>query len=52
MKKSYLEPELLIRKYGISANDIFTTSDLDDDDEYTKPNSNSGGTGGTDMFKD
>ena len=34
MKKHYFEPELELRKYGISASNIFTTSDLDDDDEY------------------
>lgn len=49
MKKYYSEPELEIRKYGISANGIFTTSDLDDDDVF---NNTTQGSGGANMFNE
>lgn len=41
MSKFYSEPEFDIRKYSLTQ-DVFTTSDLDDDDEYTKPSGNGG----------
>ncbi|MBQ7740354.1 MAG: hypothetical protein IJT65_03885 [Eubacterium sp.] len=48
MSKFYSQPEYKFHKY-IIAQDVFTTSDLDDDDEYTKP---AGGNGGTNSVVD